>query len=94
MDLLERLRETATERKAATALDEPGHYLNVVARISREDGALMDQVADLIEAQAAQLQEAREAAECALRYIENSEAEWGAEYEGGKALRAFLAKSQ
>jgi hypothetical protein len=41
---------------------------------------------------AAMLGEAKDAAECALRYIENSEAEWGDEYEGGKKLRAFLAR--
>lgn len=46
--LIKRLRDTAARRTTATAQEE-NQYLMVVARLSREDAALMVEAADAIE---------------------------------------------
>ena len=62
-DLTRRLRDTGEQRLRAEPWDDPSHYLNVVAKVSRADGALMQEAADRLDAQAALLREARDAAE-------------------------------
>jgi len=52
-----RLRSLSAQRLSATPQDDPDHYLNVVARVSREDGAEFANTANLLEALAARLAE-------------------------------------
>ncbi len=47
--LTERLRTTGETRRKATPVDDPTQYMNVYARLSREDGALMGEAADEID---------------------------------------------
>ncbi len=49
-----RLRALSEQRMSATPKDDPDHYLNVIARLSREDGAEFAASADLLEALAAE----------------------------------------
>lgn len=108
MELIERLRVTGETRMAAEPWDDPQHFMNVYARLSREDGALMVQAADAIEALQQELREARWAAFVAgYNAGFNASAEgWNGEYPMGherdpywltrreEAVAAFLAKSQ
>ena len=45
-DIVERLRTTGETRRRATPVDDPKQYMNVYARLSREDGVLMCEAAD------------------------------------------------
>jgi hypothetical protein len=97
-DLVKRLTETAEVRKRAEPTDDPKHYLNVVAKMSRQDSELMDQAAARIEALEARIAKADALAELAMTFRDYaSDAADGilwfeSEKDGAKALFQICKK--